>query len=73
MSYPNAEDIAWAKKHGVKPGGNIMIHGLPNGKGYIGKAHLLNDWTDGCIALTDREIEEVWKLVHDGTPIIIYP
>lgn len=73
ISYPDANDIAWAKRHNVKPGGNIMIHGLPNGKGYIGMAHRLHDWTDGCIALTDEEIEEVWKLVPDGTPIELFP
>lgn len=73
ISYPNAEDIAWAKKHKVNPGGDIMIHGLPNGQGYIGKGHLLKDWTNGCIALTNDEIEEVWKLVPDGTSIEIFP
>jgi murein L,D-transpeptidase YafK len=50
-----------------------MIHGLPNGQGYIGAAHRLIDWTVGCIAVTDAEIEEIWRLVPDGTPIQINP
>ena len=50
-----------------------MIHGLPNGQGRIGSAHLAHDWTDGCIAVTDKEIEEVWSMVPDGTPIEILP
>jgi murein L,D-transpeptidase YafK len=50
-----------------------MIHGLPHGGGFIGAAHRLIDWTDGCIAVTDPEIEEIWRLVPDGTPIQINP
>lgn len=73
ISYPNAQDMAQAKKRGVLPGGDIMIHGLPNGQGWIGAAHLAHDWTDGCIAVTDKEIEEIWRLVPDGTPIDIRP
>jgi murein L,D-transpeptidase YafK len=73
ISYPNAADRAQAKKLGVDPGGDIMIHGLPNGWGWIGKAHLLRDWTAGCIAVTDEEIEEIWRLVPNGTPVEIRP
>jgi len=50
-----------------------MIHGLPNHQGHIGAAHRLTDWTEGCIAVTNEEIEEIWRLVPDGTPIQINP
>jgi len=73
VSYPNAEDRARAAKRGVPPGGDIMIHGLPNGYGWVGRGHLAKDWTDGCIAVTDQEIEEIWTLVADGTPVEIRP
>lgn len=73
VSYPSAKDIKKAKELGVDPGGDIMIHGLPNGMCNIGKAHLLKDWTLGCIAITCEEIEEVWKLVKDGTTVEIKP
>jgi murein L,D-transpeptidase YafK len=73
VSYPNAEDRKRAAKQGVSPGGAIMIHGLPNGKGWIGPAHRTVDWTLGCVAVTDDEIEEIWKLVPVGTPVEIRP
>jgi murein L,D-transpeptidase YafK len=73
ISYPNAADRARARRLGVSPGGDIFIHGLPNGMGPIGAAHTARDWTDGCIAVTDEEIEEIWKLVANGTPIEIKP
>jgi murein L,D-transpeptidase YafK len=73
ISYPNAEDRKRAAKLGVSPGGSILIHGLPNGKGYIGAAHRLYDWTLGCIAVTDEEIDEIWELVAVGTPVEIRP
>ena len=73
ISYPNAEDRSRAAKLGVSPGGSILIHGLPNGKGYIGAAHRLYDWTLGCIAVTDEEIDEIWELVPVGTPVEIRP
>jgi murein L,D-transpeptidase YafK len=57
----------------VPPGGNVMIHGLPDGKGWIGPVFNLRDWTDGCIAVSNREIEEIWHAVPDGTPIEIRP
>ena len=66
ISYPNADDRRRAKRLGVSPGGAILIHGLPNGSGAIGKAHLRHDWTLGCIAVTDEEIEEIWRLVPNG-------
>lgn len=73
ISYPNAEDRRQARRRGVSPGGDIMIHGLPNGRGWIGPAHRRADWTNGCIAVTDREIEEIWRVVPVGTPIELRP
>jgi murein L,D-transpeptidase YafK len=73
ISYPDDADRARAAGAGVPPGGDIMIHGLRNGLGWIGKLHRFVDWTDGCIALTNREIEEIWRAVDDGTPIEIRP
>jgi murein L,D-transpeptidase YafK len=58
---------------GVSPGGAIMIHGLPNGMGMLGASHRLYDWTLGCIAVTDEEIDEIWNLVPVGTPVEIRP
>lgn len=71
--YPNARDSAAARKAGVAPGGDVYVHGLPNGYGWVGVSHRLKDWTDGCIAVTDREMDEIWAAVADGTPIEIRP
>lgn len=69
INYPNARDIAEAKALGKDPGGDIFIHGRPNAfKGRLG-----DDWTAGCIAVTNREMEDVYAMVKDGTPISIYP
>ena len=73
ISYPSSKDIAAAKKRGVNPGGDIMLHGLPKEYAWVGKGHTLNDWTDGCIAVTNEEMDELWKLVPVGTPIEIKP
>ncbi len=73
ISYPNKEDIAYARKHGKSPGGSIKIHGLKNGLGFIGKFHRFLDWTKGCIALTNREIRELYNTTPVGTQIIIKP
>lgn len=73
ISYPSATDRAAARKMGVSPGGDVYVHGLPNGYGSIGAAHRLRDWTDGCIAVTDEEIDEIWAAVPNGTPIEIRP
>lgn len=73
VSYPNEQDRRKAEKRGVSPGGDIMIHGLQNGFGHVGAAHRLVDWTDGCIAVTDAEMDEIWQMVADGTPIEIQP
>ena len=73
ISYPNPQDRAAARKRGVSPGGDVFVHGLPNGYGFLGSSHRLKDWTDGCIAVTDEEMDEIWKAVADGTPIEIRP
>lgn len=73
VSYPNVEDRKRAAAHGAPPGGAIMIHGLPNSMSWIGTAHRLYDWTLGCVAVTDPEIDEIWNLVPDGTPVEIRP
>ena len=61
------------KTRRTSPGGDIMIHGLPNGMGAIGKSHVLRDWTQGCIAVTNPEIEEIWRVVPNGTRVEIQP
>jgi murein L,D-transpeptidase YafK len=73
ISYPNARDRAAAHKNGVSPGGDVFVHGLPNGYGWIGEGHRAKDWTDGCIAVTDQEMDEIWLAVANGTPIEIRP
>ena len=74
ISYPNDSDMKNAQKLGLDPGRDIMIHGLPNGLGKkIGKLHRLTDWTDGCIAVTNSEMEEIWQMVPDGTTVEIRP
>ena len=73
VSYPSAQDSARAAKAGVSPGGDIMIHGMPNGLGVLGAACRSRDWTAGCIAVTDPEIDEIYSSVDDGTPIEILP
>ena len=73
VSYPNEQDKERAARRGVSPGGDIMIHGLPNGFGWLGATHRAQDWTDGCVAVTNQEIDEIWGLVPDGTPIEIRP
>lgn len=70
ISYPNAVDRAYATRHGRHPGGDIFIHGQPNRSPL---ERIPYDWTDGCIALSNAEIREVWKLVPDGTPVTIQP
>lgn len=73
ISYPNENDKKRARERGVSPGGDIMIHGIKNGLGWIGDAHADSDWTKGCIAVTDEEIEELFQLVPDGTIVEIRP
>lgn len=70
ISYPNASDRAFAKAKGRSPGGDIFIHGQPNAWPGPPIAH---DWTDGCIALSNTEIKQLWDIVPDGIPITIQP
>lgn len=71
ISYPNVADRERARKAGVDPGGAIEIHGLLNGLGWLGPLQHDVDWTEGCIAVSNSEIEEIWRLVPVGTPIEI--
>jgi murein L,D-transpeptidase YafK len=73
LSYPNADDRARAAKLGKSPGGHIEIHGLPTMFAWIGTTQHVMDWTAGCIALSNDEIDEVWKMVSVGTPVEITP
>ena len=73
ISYPSDEDNKRAATHGVSAGSDIMIHGIQNGRGWIGAFHRWKDWTAGCIAVTDEEIEELWRVTPDGTTIEIHP
>jgi murein L,D-transpeptidase YafK len=73
ISYPDAAHSARARALGVSPGGDIMIHGLPKRQAWVGSGHREFDWTEGCIAVTNAEIEEIWSAVRFGTPIHIKP
>jgi murein L,D-transpeptidase YafK len=73
VSYPNAEDLQRAHVHHWQPGGSIMIHGLPNRLKSSPWYYQHNDWTDGCIAVSDADMVEIWLLTRDGTPIEILP
>ena len=73
VSYPNQQDITYAQVHGLDPGGKIMIHGLPNKMSAARVGHPMIDWTQGCIAVTNSEMDEIWAMVDPGTPIEIHP
>jgi murein L,D-transpeptidase YafK len=75
VSYPNTRDRAFAQAMGFQPGGMIMIHGRPNWltSAKVAKEYDGRDWTNGCIAVTNPEMDEIWHLVKDGTPIRILP
>jgi murein L,D-transpeptidase YafK len=77
VSYPDARDKAHAVSLGVPPGGDIYIHGQPNGsRKFLGKwlvGHPAKDWTTGCVAVTDAEIREIWSLVPTGARVVIHP
>ena len=73
ISYPSAADMERARRLGSRPGGAIMIHGLAGAFAYLGPLHRQSDWTDGCIAVTNAEIEEIWRLVPVGTRVEIRP
>ncbi len=73
VSYPNGKDITHAASWGKPPGGHIKIHGLRNGRGYIGKFHRWKDWTAGCIAVTNAEVDELYSAVKENAVIEILP
>jgi murein L,D-transpeptidase YafK len=73
VSYPSDEDKQRAAAYGNSAGFDIMIHGIQNGRGWIGAFHRWKDWTAGCIAVTDEEIDELWRVTPDGTTIEIRP
>ena len=73
ISYPNEEDQKQAARMGVDPGGEIALHGLPVRSDDEAWDYIERDWTDGCIAVTNEEMLEIWDLVDDHTPIVILP
>ena len=73
ISYPNKSDIEEARIKNLKPGGDIKIHCIRNGAGLMGKFHRWMDWTAGCVALTNEEMDEIYDAVEIGTPIEILP
>jgi murein L,D-transpeptidase YafK len=73
ISYPNERDLEFAHRAGLDVGGGVMIHGLPTSADWVGGLHSDYDWTNGCIAVSDDEMDEIWELVDDGTPIEIRP
>ena len=73
ISYPAERDVERARQLGCKPGGDIMIHGLKNEWRRLGRRHLLRDWTRGCVAVTNEEIEKIWAMVPDGAEVEIRP
>lgn len=73
VDYPNANDIAHAQRKGMKPGGAIMIHGLPNTPSKPLDYYQRVDWTDGCIAVSNSDMVEIWLMTRPGTPIEIKP
>ena len=73
ISYPNSEDVSRAESNGFKPGGRIMIHGLPNDMSADDIGHPYIDWTQGCIAVTNYEMLQLWGMIRTGVPIEIHP
>lgn len=73
VSYPDATDKAEARKRGCSPGGDIFIHGLGKEFAFLGKLHRVSDWTLGCVAVTNEEIEEIWAAVEVGTVVEVRP
>ena len=73
ISYPNRRDREYARRNGMDPGGDIMIHGQPNGYGWAAPVLQLFSWTDGCVALSDSNMDVIWESVDPGTPIEIRP
>jgi murein L,D-transpeptidase YafK len=73
ISYPNAADKNRAKQAGYDPGGMVMIHGLRRDLGWLGRLHRITNWTNGCVAVTNLEMDELWGAIQDGTPMDLVP
>lgn len=73
VSYPNDQDMKNARRNGWQPGGSIMIHGLPNDPRHTPDYYATQDWTDGCIAVTNADMVEIWMMTSDNVPIVIEP
>jgi len=73
VSYPNNRDLRRARHEHVDPGGSIMLHGLPNNLRHPPEYYAKSDWTDGCIAMSDSDMVELWMMTQDNTPIEILP
>jgi murein L,D-transpeptidase YafK len=73
VSYPNDQDVLHARRNGWQPGGSIMIHGLPNDPRHTPDYYASQDWTDGCIAVTNADMVEIWMMTSDNVPIDIQP
>jgi murein L,D-transpeptidase YafK len=73
VSYPNDADMRNARRNGWQPGGSIMIHGLPNDPRHTPDYYATQDWTDGCIAVTNADMVEIWMMTSDNVPIVIEP
>jgi len=73
ISYPNRQDVASARSQGVEPGGQIMIHGQPNEPKYSESRYENWDWTDGCVAVSNSDMVDIWLMTEEGTPIEIKP
>lgn len=73
ISYPNAADRKYAQANKLSTGGDVKIHGLPNKPQYKPEAYLYSDWTWGCIAVSNEEVEELYRFVKVGTPVVIFP
>ena len=73
IGYPTPIQAADAGRRGVDPGGDIMIHGLPNGRSALARFYAGRDWTDGCVAVTDAEMDEIWRLTQNGATVRITP
>jgi murein L,D-transpeptidase YafK len=73
VSYPNDQDMQRARRNGWQPGGSIMIHGLPNDPRHTPDYYASQDWTDGCIAVTNADMVEIWMMTSDNVRIDIQP
>ena len=73
IGYPTPDQVQSAQDRGIDPGGDIMIHGIRNGLGWVGALQREVDWTKGCVAVTDPEMDEIWRAVPDGTSVEIRP